>query len=142
MLKDEGIALNLPSEHKDEVIKRCGKMLADGGYSTERYIEGMLKRDAGFSCAIGNGIAIPHGEVEYKTEIRTTGFVVLTYPQGIDWSGQKIYLVIGIAARGEEHLDIIGNIVDYFDTEEDVQQFLSITDKAKIRDIFYGKAAK
>ncbi|MDR0552282.1 MAG: PTS sugar transporter subunit IIA [Spirochaetaceae bacterium] len=141
-LKDECIVLNLPGEHKDEVIKRCGALLVKGGYATERYVEGMLKRDAGFSCAIGNGIAIPHGEVEYKPEILATGFCVLTYPDGIDWAGQKVYLVIGIAARGEEHLDIIGNIVDYFDTEDDVHKFLTITAKDKIRNIFYGDASK
>jgi mannitol/fructose-specific phosphotransferase system IIA component len=140
MLTIDGIVLNLPSEDREEVIKRCGKMLVDAGYAKERYIEGMLARDNSFSCAIGNGIAIPHGEVAYKPDILETGFVVLTYPGGIEWHGQTIYLVIGIAARGEEHLDIIGNIVEYFDTEEDVKKFLTITDKEKIRAIFCKKA--
>ena len=138
MLSVDGIVLNLPGEDREAVIKRCGAMLVEAGYAKERYIEGMLARDNAFSCAIGNGIAIPHGEVDYKPEILKTGFVVLTYPGGIEWHGQTIYLVIGIAARGEEHLDIIGNIVDYFDTEEDVKNFLTITDKEKIRAIFCG----
>jgi mannitol/fructose-specific phosphotransferase system IIA component len=140
MLTVDGIKLNLPSEDREAVIKRCGKMLVDAGYAKERYIEGMLARDNSFSCAIGNGIAIPHGEVDYKPDILETGFVVLTYPDGVEWHGQTIYLVIGIAARGEEHLDIIGNIVEYFDTEEDVKKFLTITDKEEVRKIFCEKA--
>ncbi|MDR2601604.1 MAG: PTS sugar transporter subunit IIA [Spirochaetaceae bacterium] len=140
MLKSEGIVLNLQTEDRESVIKRCGKLLVDLGYAKERYIEGMLKRDGVFSCAIGNGIAIPHGEVEYKEDILKTGFTVLTYPSGIDWGGQTIFLVIGIAAKGDEHLDIIGNIVDCFDEEEDVKKFLDITDKEKIREMFCGKA--
>lgn len=141
LLSIEGIVLNLPVENRETVIKRCGKMLVDLGYAKERYIEGMLARDNSFSCAIGNGIAIPHGEVEYKPDILNTGFVVLTYPGGIEWHGQTIYLVIGIAARGEEHLDIIGNIVDYFDSEDDMKKFLTLTDKEKVRSIFCEKAA-
>jgi mannitol/fructose-specific phosphotransferase system IIA component len=138
MLKEENIVLNLASEGCEDVIRRCGRLLVDGGYAAERYIEGMLLRDSSFSCAIGNGIAIPHGEVAYKPDILATGFVVLTYPDGVDWHGQLVRLVIGIAARGEEHLDIIGNIVDYFDTEEDVSRFLTLTDKREIRAVFQG----
>ena len=139
MLTDENIVLNVPVEDREAVIRRCGRLLVDGGYATERYIEGMLLRDASFSCAIGNGIAIPHGEVAYKPDILATGFVVLTYPQGVPWNEQLVKVVIGIAARGEEHLDIIGNIVDYFDTEDDVARFLTLSDKRAIREIFCGR---
>jgi mannitol/fructose-specific phosphotransferase system IIA component len=140
LLSIDGIVLNLPAEGREAVIRRCGRMLVDLGYAKERYIEGMLARDSSFSCAIGNGIAIPHGEVAYKPDILNTGFVVLTYPEGVEWHGQTIYLVIGIAARGEEHLDIIGNIVDYFDTEDDVKKFLALTDKENVRAIFCKEA--
>jgi PTS system mannitol-specific IIA component/PTS system mannitol-specific IIC component len=32
--------------------------------------------------------------------------------------------VIGIAARGDEHLDIMGNIVDNLETGEDVRKLV------------------
>jgi mannitol/fructose-specific phosphotransferase system IIA component len=140
MLKPENIFLNEESEGREAIIRRCGKILCDAGYVNEKYIEGMVERDKAFTCAIGNFIAIPHGEKEYKKEILQPGFAVLTYPKGIDWNGQPVKVVIGIAAKGDEHIDIIGNIVDAFDTEADVDRFLAITDKQKIIDIFTGGA--
>jgi len=119
ILKRENIILNQPKADREKVIFRCGQMLLDSGYINERYIEGMIKRDNFFSTAIGNNIAIPHGEEDYKNDIISAGIVVITYPDGIDWHGNHVYLVIGIAAKGDEHLDILGNIVDCLETGED-----------------------
>jgi mannitol/fructose-specific phosphotransferase system IIA component len=120
MLKKENIILNQSKTGREEVIRRCGRMLVDSGYANENYIEGMIKRDNSFSTGIGNFIALPHGEDAYKKDIITTGIVVLSYPEGIDWHGTLVYLVIGIAAKGDEHLDIMGNVVDNLETGDDV----------------------
>jgi mannitol/fructose-specific phosphotransferase system IIA component len=128
MLKKENIILNQPKAEREDVIRRCGRMLADSGYVKERYIEGMIKRDNSFSTGIGNFIAIPHGEEDYKKDIISTGIVVLTYPEGIDWHGTPVYLVIGIAAKGDEHLDIMGNIVDNLETGDDVIKLVKEVD--------------
>jgi mannitol/fructose-specific phosphotransferase system IIA component len=119
ILKKENIVLNQPKTDRETVIRRCGRMLVDSGYANEQYIEGMIKRDNSFSTGIGNFIAIPHGEEACKKDIISTGIVVLTFPEGIDWHGTPVYLVIGIAAKGDEHLDIMGNVVDHLDTGED-----------------------
>jgi len=119
ILKRENIILNQPKADREKVILRCGQMLLDSGYINERYIEGMIKRDNSFSTAIGNYIAIPHGEEDYRKNIISAGMVVLTYPDGIDWHGSPVYLVVGVAAKGDEHLDILGNIVDCLETGED-----------------------
>jgi mannitol/fructose-specific phosphotransferase system IIA component len=119
ILKKENIVLNQPKTDRETVIRRCGRMLVDSGYASENYIEGMVKRDNSFSTGIGNFIAIPHGEESYKKDIISTGIVVLTFPDGLDWHGTPVYLVIGIAARGDEHLDIMGNVVDHLETGED-----------------------
>jgi mannitol/fructose-specific phosphotransferase system IIA component len=141
ILKLENIILNLPKENSDAVIRRTGRMLVESGYVGERYVEGMLARDKSLSVAIGNCIAIPHGEVDYKKDIIATGLVVLTYPDAIDWNGQAVHVVIGIAAKGEEHNDILGNIVDIFDDEDDVKEFLQIADKQKIYGMLVTPAA-
>jgi len=119
ILKRENIILNQPKTDREKVVLRCGQMLLASGYVNERYIEGMLKRENAFSTSIGNHIAIPHGEDDYKKDIISAGMVVLTYPDGIEWNGSTVYFVVGIAAKGDEHLDILGNIVDIFETEED-----------------------
>jgi mannitol/fructose-specific phosphotransferase system IIA component len=113
-------------------------MLVKSGYVNERYVEGMLLRDRGFSTAIGNAIAIPHGEKEYKSEILRTGLVVLTYPNGIEWGGQTVKLVIGIAAKGDEHLGIIERIVDAFDEESKVDAVVARGDADELYALLAG----
>jgi mannitol/fructose-specific phosphotransferase system IIA component len=141
MLKKENIILNQPTAEREEVIRRCGRMLADSGYVNEHYIEGMIKRDNSFSTGIGNFIAIPHGEEAYKKDIITTGIVVLTYPAGIDWHGKPVYLVIGIAAKGDEHLDIMGNIVDNLETGDDVIKLIKNAGVDEVYQMLRGEPA-
>ena len=133
ILKRRNIILNQPKEDREKVIRRCGRMLLDSGYVKERYIEGMIKRDNAFSTAIGNHIAIPHGENDYKQDIISAGMVVLTYPEGIDWHGSTVYLVVGIAAKGDEHLEILGNIVEHFETGEDT---INLVKSAGVDEVF------
>ncbi len=139
MLNKTEIILNQPSVHKDEAIKRCGELLCKAGYTSAEYTEGMLKRDRSFSTGIGNLIAIPHGEKEYGKYINKTGLCVITYPDGIDWNGTEVKLVIGIAALGEEHLEILENIVDVLEEEEDVIALVEAADTDKIIKMFSGE---
>ena len=131
--------MNQPKTDREKVILRCGQMLLDSGYVNERYIEGMLKRDNAFSTAIGNHIAIPHGEDDYRKDINNAGIVVLTYPDGIDWQGSIVYLVVGIAAKGDEHIDILGNIVAHFDTAEDTIKLIKSAGIDEVYKILNGE---
>jgi mannitol/fructose-specific phosphotransferase system IIA component len=140
MLRKENIILNQPKADREDVIRRCGRLLVDSGYANERYIEGMIKRDNSFSTGIGNFIALPHGEEAYKVDILSTGIVALTYPEGIDWHGNQVYLVIGIAAKGDEHLDIMGNVVDNLDTGDDVIKLVKTADVDAVYKMLCGAA--
>ena len=120
ILMMKNILVGQATEPYSAAIDRCGRLLVDSGYIKERYIQGMHERDKNLSTAIGNYIAIPHGEKQYKEDILHTGISVLAYPEGLDWAGEKVYLVIGIAGKGEEHLDILANIVEKLETGEDV----------------------
>jgi mannitol/fructose-specific phosphotransferase system IIA component len=129
IVKMENIVVDMPAEDHEDVIRRCGNMLVEAGYAASRYVEGMLARDRDFSTAIGNYIAIPHGAKEYKDDILETGLVVLTYPDGVEWNGQKVHLVVGIAAQGNAHLEILENIVDKLEDGDDVLALVNAHDK-------------
>ncbi len=135
MITLNDIILNRDSEDKDSAIKKCGELLCAAGYATAEYTQGMLARDNSFSTAIGNFIAIPHGEKEYKQYIKKTGLCVITYPNGIEWQGQTVKLVIGIAALGEEHLEVLENIVDVLEEESDVEDLVNANSKEKILEV-------
>ena len=141
ILKKENIVLHQSKAEREDVIRRCGRMLVDSGYAKERYIEGMIKRDNSFSTGIGNFIALPHGEEAYKVDIISTGIVVLSYPEGINWHESTVYLVIGIAAKGDEHLDIMGNIVDKLETGDDVLNLVRTGDVDAVYKILCGESS-
>lgn len=138
ILNMDNICLNLEKESYEKAIDRCGKMLVEGGYVKPNYVQGMQLRDRSFTTAIGNYIAIPHGEKEYKSEILCTGLSVLVYPEGIDWNGQTVHLVIGIAAQGDEHLAILENIVDKLDDGDDVLRLVNSADREQIYSLLTG----
>ena len=101
-----------------------GKRMVESGYVEESYIQGMLDREASFSVAIGSHVAIPHGTEESRKAIKKTGLIVMTYPEGIQWGDELVRLVVGIASTGEDHLGILGKIVEVAETEEDTDKLV------------------
>ena len=93
----------------------------------------MLKRNADFSVAIGNHIAIPHGTSESLKFIKRTGLVVMTYPDGIQWEDKIVRLVIGIAPKGQEHTKVLDRIVKLAGTEEAAD---ALIDNATAEDLY------
>lgn len=110
ILAKDAITTNCPSVSSDEAIKQIGRLLLKKEYIEEPYIEGMIARDHDITTYIGNDIAIPHGEYDVKQYVKETGLAVMIYPSGIDWHGERVRIVIGIAAKGEEHMEILSNI--------------------------------
>ena len=140
LLEKKNIIIGCPSVKSDEAIIRCGKMLVESGYVDQKYADAMIQRDREFSVAIGCHVAIPHGTVEVKNNISRTGIVALTYPDGIPWGdeGEVVKLVIGIAALGEEHIDVLGRISEVCGTDEDTDALVAAADAEMIYRKFNG----
>ncbi len=119
----------------DEAIVAVGRQLLESGYVEEKYIEGMLERDHSLSVFMGNKIALPHGEYEYKKNILNSGIVVDVYPNGIDWHGETVNLVVGLAGIGEDHIQILSNIATVFGEIEEVDKVLEHQDIDMIFDL-------
>lgn len=117
VLCEENIVLGLKSVSKEEAIVMTGQKLFENGYVKEEYIEAMLEREKIMTTYMGMGVAIPHGLNEAKKEILSSGIVILQFPEGIDFDGEKAYLMIGIAGVGNEHLEILSNIAIVLDDE-------------------------
>ena len=109
-LSEDMIFLNLESVSKEEAIVAAGEQLVALGCADDVYIEHMLEREKIMTTYMGMGIAIPHGTNEAKEYIKKSGVVFLQYPNGVDFDGEKAYLIIGIAGKGDEHLEILSNI--------------------------------
>ncbi|MGK0464847.1 PTS mannitol transporter subunit IICBA [Clostridium sp.] len=130
VLKRECIKVHLKSTEKYEAIRLAGRLLVDGGYVNEEYIEAMVERENDLTTYIGQGVAIPHGVGAAKKDIIKSGIVVLQYPQGIYFDGDLAYIVVGIAGVGNEHLSILSNLANVIeDSDEDTLNKIRNTDE-------------
>ncbi|MBC8060258.1 MAG: PTS mannitol transporter subunit IICBA [Clostridiaceae bacterium] len=110
VLRKKNIKLNLKAADKYEAIRTAGRLLVDGGYVEEGYIEAMIDRENDLSTYVGQGVAIPHGVGAAKEKIINSGMIVLQYPEGVLFGEELAYIVVGIAGVGDKHLGILGNI--------------------------------
>ncbi|SFJ53588.1 PTS sugar transporter subunit IIA [Thermoflavimicrobium dichotomicum] len=131
ILSKEKILMNQKVNTKNEAIELAGKLLVAGNHVTEEYIDKMFEREEDLTTYIGNGVAIPHGTQEAKKWIRSTGISIVQIPDGVDFgNGNTAYLVIGIAAVGDEHLEILSNLAVICSEEENVKKLVQ-TDSAE-----------
>lgn len=125
-LLKKNIFMNHAPATKEEIIREIGQIFLNGGYTTDKYTQAMLDKEETFNTAIGNSVAIPHGIESMRGEIKNTGLVIMTFPDGIDWGeGETVKLVIGIAAVGDEHMDVLQKIAQACEDEEAVEAILA-----------------
>jgi len=62
----------------------------------------------------------------------------MVFPEGTMWDGELMFVVIGIAAVGDEHLSILANIADKLSDMEAVKKLI-VSDVDTIYNIFMGK---
>lgn len=125
ILEKQNIRLNCHAENSDDAIIQMGNLLLSAGYIEEGYIQGMLNRDHGLTTYIGNDIAIPHGEYEVKDCVKKTGIAVMIYPEGISWAQGTARIVIGIAAKNDDHMTILANIASKLGEMETVEKVVA-----------------
>ena len=133
ILNEGNILLNVAAEGKYEAIERTGRLLADNGYVAPEYIDGMKKREDEVTTYIGNGISIPHGTSQYIEYIKKSGIVVVQYPDGVDFGdGNVAYILIGIAGKNDEHLEILSAIALVCQDEQNVSKLRHAATKKEI----------
>lgn len=138
LLLRDNIRVNCKADTQEQVIRQVGQMLVDSGYVKQSYVDGMVEREKTFSTFMGNGLALPHGVEAAKKEIKSSGIAVMTFPEGTDWDGNKVNVVIGIAGVGEEHLDILSVIADKM-MDETAAEKLATGDVDTVYEILGGK---
>lgn len=120
---------------KWEAISEAGALLVKGGYVKMDYVDAMMEREKVATTYLGMGIAIPHGTQNAKRDVIRTGISVVQYPEGVDFDGEKAYLVIGIAGVGDEHLELLARVSEALDDEQVLEKLKSTTDPADIYEV-------
>lgn len=114
------VRIHSGSATQDEALQEATDILVAAGAVTPAYVDAMKQREETVSTFMGNGLAIPHGTNETKEAILASGLSVVRYDGGVEWAGDQATFVIGIAGRGDEHLEILSQIAILFSEEDDV----------------------
>lgn len=138
ILKAENIKIGASVASKEEAIKLAGQVLADQGYVNEQYIDKMFAREELTSTYMGNLLAIPHGTEDAREDVTQSGLSILLLDQEIDWNGNPVQLVIGIAGKGNEHLEILSKIAIACSEEDNVRALLQVKTADDVLDFFSG----
>ena len=137
ILTPEAIELKASLGSQEEAIRRAGTLLVENGYVEERYIDSMFEREKSVSTFMGNAVAIPHGTGDSKQWITTSGLSIITVPEGVEYGdGNVAKLIIGIAGKGDEHLEILSKIATVCEDEENVEQIVRAETKEELLAFF------
>ncbi|CAH0528743.1 PTS mannitol transporter subunit IICBA [Vibrio hippocampi] len=141
-LSSDNIFLGMTASSKEEVIKFAGEKLVQLGNVEPEYVQGMLEREQLVSTYLGESIAVPHGTIEAKQFVKSTGIVFCQFPAGIQWGegGDDVAkMVIGIAAQGDEHIQVITAITSALDDDEAVECLKTTENVEDVLRILNGK---
>lgn len=138
LLLEENVFLNQSFATKDEAIRFAGNALYKAGYVKENYIEAMIERDQITSTYMGNDVAIPHGTEEAKKEVLKSGFTVIQVPQGVDFDGNLVRLIFGIAGKDGTHLEILSGIAVTCSEMENIEKLVNAQTAKEIIAILNG----
>ncbi|MFD1395911.1 PTS sugar transporter subunit IIA [Kroppenstedtia eburnea] len=137
ILTEETVLLNADAKNKEEAIRLAGQLLVDQGCVEPSYIERMLEREQSLTTYIGNSVAIPHGTEEGKKNILRSGISILQIPGGVDFGdGQTAKILIGIAGKGDEHMEILSKIALVCAEEESVDKMVHAQSKEELLSLF------
>ncbi len=142
-LTSQNIQLQAQAKNKEEAIRAAGRVLINAGNIAPGYIESMLGREEQANTYLGNGIAIPHGMGKDRELIHKTGVSVVQFPDGVEWNpGQIVRIVVGIAAKSDEHLSILAALTEVLDDTATADRLACTNDPADIIRGLGGNGAK
>ena len=114
------IRIHSGSVSREDAMKEAADILQAAGAVTGAYYDAMQQREETVSTYMGNELAIPHGTNETKETILDSALSVVRYDGGVDWDGNPVTFVVGIAGKGDEHLEILSQIALVFSDEDEV----------------------
>ena len=124
VLLKESILTGQSFSSKEEATIMAGELLLENGYIEKEYIDSMLEKldTQSFATYIGNGVAIPHGMADGSKFVRHTGISVIQVPEGILWTEEVAYVIVGSAANSDDHLGVLSALAEAIEDEEDAKK--------------------
>lgn len=114
------VRIHSGSVTREDAMREAADILESAGAVTSAYFDAMQQREGTVSTYMGNELAIPHGTNETKDSILGSALSFVRYDGGVDWGGEPVSFVVGIAGKGDEHLEILSQIALIFSDDDEV----------------------
>jgi PTS system mannitol-specific IIA component len=135
VLEPSQIRLTGTSRTKEDAIAEAAAILVAAGAVTTDYLGFMLQREETVSTYMGNFLAIPHGTNEGKDTILESALSFVRYDEALDWGGEEVRFVVGIAGKEGGHMDILTKIAIVFSDDDEVAKLLAAGTPEEILEI-------
>ena len=132
----ELIRMSGKATSRDEAIAEAAEMLIQAGAVSPKYLDSMFDRESSVSTYMGNFLAIPHGTLEGVDLVLNSALAIIRYENPIDWDGNEVRFVIGIAGKDGTHMDSLAKIAQVFSEMETVELLLQAKSEEQFTDIF------
>ncbi|MEY4989243.1 MAG: hypothetical protein RI933_876 [Actinomycetota bacterium] len=117
---------------RDEAIAEAAQMLIEAGAVTPEYRDAMFDRESSVSTYMGNLLAIPHGTLEGADQVLKSALAIIRYDDPIEWDGNEVRFVIGIAGKDGMHMEALATIAQIFSDMETVSKLLDAESETDI----------
>src|SRR5262245_7313246 len=141
LLSPQAIRLAQTARDRDDAIRQCGAVLVEVGSVSPSYVDSMLDRERSISTYIGEGVAIPHGTNASKDAVLRDALAVLRFPEGVDWGGQPVTVCVAIAAKGDGHTAILGELAQILLDSQKAQALRDATQPQTVMELLKGSLA-
>jgi PTS system mannitol-specific IIA component len=133
LLPADSVNLRASAADREDAIRQAGALLVAAGSVQPAYVDHMLERERVVSTFVGDGVAMPHGTLAAQTEVIGEGLSLLRLGEPVDWAGQPVTLVIGIAAKGRRYITLLSQLAAALLDEDRAQSLRESTTADEVR---------
>ena len=135
LLTREAVRVGLSAASREEAIQQAGELLVRIGAVEPPYVKAMHEREASLSSFVGEEFALPHGTDASRKHINRPAVAFLQFPGGLDWDGEQVRACIAIAARSDEHTEVMARLAQILLDPDKAELLRSTSDPDDVMDL-------
>ena len=136
-----GIRVGAVVQSREGAIDLVGGLLVEAGAVAATYVEAMHEREAIVSSVVGPGVAMPHGTDASRSLVHRAMVAVAQLAAPIDWDGQPVRVVIGLASASSDHLPLMARLAGVLQDRARLERLSSSDDAEEVRTLLLGSDA-
>ena len=60
--------------------------------------------------------------IEGSKYVKNTGISIIQVPDGVEWNEERAYIVVGIAANSDDHMNVLASLADAIEDPEEAKK--------------------